>query len=60
MFQVGQSVAGRILGILVEFEGKHAVVVIDLFQILDARHEIFGMPTLARRHGETNLHCNSI
>ncbi len=43
---------GRILDILAESEGKRAVVVLDLFHVLDTRHDIFGMPMLARRHAE--------
>ena len=52
LFQAGQSVTGQVLEILAESGGKHAVVVLDLFHILSSRHEIFGMPMLARRHGE--------
>ena len=51
-FQTGQSITGRILEILAESGGKSAVIVLDLFHILSVRHEIFGMPMLARRHDE--------
>ena len=38
--------------ILAESAGKRAVVVLDIFQILSDRHEVFGMPMLGRRHEE--------
>ena len=43
---------GRISDILADSEGERAVVVLDLFHVLDTRHDIFGMPMLARRHTE--------
>ncbi len=52
LFQASQSVTGRVLQILAKSGDKHAVVVLDVFYILSSRHEIFGMPMLARRHGE--------
>lgn len=51
--QAGKSVTGRILEILAESGGKRAVVVLDTFQILSNRHEVFGMPMLARRQEDT-------
>jgi hypothetical protein len=38
---------------LAESEGKRAVVVVDVFEVRSTRHEIFGMPMLARRDEET-------
>ena len=52
--------------ILAESAGKRAVVVLDIFQILSDRHEVFGMPMLGRRHEEAvyivvpstvSIHC---
>ena len=40
------------MDILAEYAGKRALVVLDLFQILRNRHEIFGMPMLGRRNEE--------
>ena len=48
-----QSVTGRIVEILAESGGKRAVIVLDIFEVRSTRHEIFGMPMLARRHEET-------
>ncbi|KAF8959102.1 hypothetical protein BDZ97DRAFT_2045777 [Flammula alnicola] len=52
-FNAKQSVTGCIVEILAESEGKRAVIVLDVFEIRRTRHEIFGMPMLARRHEET-------
>ena len=38
---------------MAEPEGKRAVVVLDVFDVRHTRHEIYGMPMLARRHEET-------
>jgi hypothetical protein len=49
-----ELVTGRIVEILANSKGDRAVVVLDTFQvILSARHDIYGMPMLARRHDET-------
>ena len=47
-----QSVTGRIVEILAESGGKRAVIVLDIFEVCSTRHEIFGMPMLARCHHE--------
>ncbi|KAJ7136616.1 hypothetical protein C8R44DRAFT_828518 [Mycena epipterygia] len=47
-------ITGRIDNILENGKGS-AVIVLDVFQIADGRHEIFGMPTLARRQSETSF-----
>ena len=47
-----QSVTGHIVEILAESGGKRAVIVLDIFEVRSIRHEIFGMPMLARRHHE--------
>lgn len=52
--QARELVTGRIVEILANSKGDRAVVVLDTFQVvLSARHHIFGMPMLARRHDET-------
>ena len=38
--------------ILAESRGQRAVIVLDIFEVRSTRHEIFGMPMLARRHDE--------
>jgi len=43
---------GRIVEILADISGKRAMVVIDIFQVLSTRHNVFGMPMLARRNDE--------
>jgi hypothetical protein len=49
-----ELVTGRIVEILANSKEDRAVVVLDTFQvILSARHDIYGMPMLARRHDET-------
>lgn len=47
-FQATRSITGRIAEILAESGGKRAVVVLDVFEVPSARHEIFGMPMLIR------------
>jgi hypothetical protein len=44
---------GRIVEILADISGNCAMVVIDIFRVLSTRHEVFGMPMLARRNDET-------
>ncbi|KJA14960.1 hypothetical protein HYPSUDRAFT_149732 [Hypholoma sublateritium FD-334 SS-4] len=45
-------VTGRIVEILTNITGDRALVILDIFHVLSARHEIFGMPMLARRNEE--------
>ncbi|KAJ7887963.1 hypothetical protein B0H13DRAFT_1468700, partial [Mycena leptocephala] len=46
------TICGRLADILRNQSGT-SIVVIELFQLLGARHSRFGMPVLARRDGET-------
>ena len=48
-----ELITGRIVEILTDTTGKRAVIILDIFHVLSTRHEIFGMPMLARRHEET-------
>ncbi|KAJ7021121.1 hypothetical protein C8F04DRAFT_1213895 [Mycena alexandri] len=48
----GGIIAGRIDDILDNGSGT-AIVILDVFEISDERHEIFGMPVLTRRQSET-------
>ncbi|KAJ7021232.1 hypothetical protein C8F04DRAFT_1273994 [Mycena alexandri] len=50
----GEIITGRIDTILEDGQGT-AVVVLDVFQVLDTRHDVFGMPILARRQGEASF-----
>ncbi|KIJ94946.1 hypothetical protein K443DRAFT_639947 [Laccaria amethystina LaAM-08-1] len=52
-FNRTQSITGRIVEIVAEPEGKRTVVILDVFDVRRTRHEIYGMPMLARRHEET-------
>ncbi|KAJ7766095.1 hypothetical protein B0H16DRAFT_1793006, partial [Mycena metata] len=45
------TISGRITDILVD-SGQQVLVVLELFQVLSARDEIFGMPVLVRRDSE--------
>ncbi|KAJ6597903.1 hypothetical protein B0H10DRAFT_2231848 [Mycena sp. CBHHK59/15] len=47
-------ICGRLADILRNQSGT-SIVVIELFQLLGARHSHFGMPVLARRDGETTF-----
>jgi hypothetical protein len=47
-WQEKESVTGRIIEVLAQSTGKYAVVILDLFTVLGSRHEILGMPMLAR------------
>ena len=47
-----ETITGRIVEILTNPAESRAVVVIDVFQVLSTRHNIFGMPMLARRNSE--------
>ncbi|KAJ7205461.1 hypothetical protein GGX14DRAFT_644635 [Mycena pura] len=47
-------ITGRIHDIL-EDPKASAIIILDVFQISEERHEIFGMPTLMRRQSETSL-----
>ena len=47
-------ITGRIHNIL-EDPRASAVIILDIFQVSEERHEIFGMPTLTRRQSETSL-----
>lgn len=49
-----ELITGRIDAILQNDSGN-AVIILDVFQVADSRHEIFGMPVLARRHSETSF-----
>ena len=44
-------ITGRIVELLASTSHR-AIIVLDLFQVSTTRHEVFGMPMLARRHGE--------
>ncbi|PPQ93847.1 hypothetical protein CVT25_013556 [Psilocybe cyanescens] len=46
-------VTGRIVGILANMTSDRAMIILDIFEILSTRHNIFGMPMLARRHEES-------
>ncbi|KAJ6632334.1 hypothetical protein B0H10DRAFT_1901754 [Mycena sp. CBHHK59/15] len=48
----GKLVAGRIDNILEDGKGS-AVIILDVFQVSDQRHERLGMPILTRRQSET-------
>jgi hypothetical protein len=37
---------------LAEPKGKHAVIVLDIFEVCSMQHEIFEMPMLAQCHKE--------
>ncbi|KAJ7711067.1 hypothetical protein B0H16DRAFT_1480617 [Mycena metata] len=50
----GELITGRIDMILDDGQGT-AVAVLDVFQVLETRHDVFGMPVLARRQGETSF-----
>ena len=50
--QKEESVTGRIIEILSDSTEKKAIIILDLFVVLGSRHEIFGMPMLARRQNE--------
>jgi hypothetical protein len=52
-FKGGGVITGQIVEILADITGKRAVVVLDVFEVLSTRHEVFGMPMLARQHNET-------
>ncbi len=47
-YQDGELITGRIVEILADTESSRAVIVLDVFQILAARHDTFGMPMLTR------------
>ncbi|KAJ7202121.1 hypothetical protein GGX14DRAFT_571015 [Mycena pura] len=47
-------ITGRIHNIL-EDPKASAIIILDVFQVSEERHEIFGMPTLTRRQSETSL-----
>jgi hypothetical protein len=47
-YQDGDLITGRIIEILADAESNRAVIVLDVFQILAARHDTFGMPILTR------------
>ncbi|KAJ7693775.1 hypothetical protein B0H16DRAFT_1848276 [Mycena metata] len=47
-------ISGRISDILVD-PGDEVLVVLELFQVLSARDEIFGMPVLVRRNSEVSF-----
>ena len=51
-YKATETITGRIVEILTNPPENRAVVVIDVFHILSTRHNIFGMPMLARRNGE--------
>ena len=51
--QHNDLITGRIVEILANSTGKRALVILDIFHVLSERHEIFGMPMLARRNEET-------
>ncbi|KAJ3517709.1 hypothetical protein NLJ89_g342 [Agrocybe chaxingu] len=48
-----ELITGRIVEILANTTSDRAVVILDVFQVLSTRHQIFGMPMLARRQEET-------
>ncbi|KAF8153401.1 hypothetical protein B0H34DRAFT_754825 [Crassisporium funariophilum] len=48
-------VVGRIIEIIQAITGGLAIVILDVFQISGTRHELFGMPVLARRHDEAEV-----
>ncbi|KAJ7715958.1 hypothetical protein B0H16DRAFT_1667025 [Mycena metata] len=50
----GELITGRIDTILDDGQGT-AVIVLDVFQVLETRHDVFGMPVLARRQGEASF-----
>lgn len=45
-------ITGRILDILQDTTSKSSLVILDVFQVVAVRHEIFGMPILKRRLDE--------
>jgi hypothetical protein len=49
----GGTAVGQIIEIL-SSDGS-AIVSLDIYQVASTRHDIFGMPTLARRHDETSI-----
>jgi len=49
----GGTVVGQIIEILSRVDS--AIVSLDIYQVASTRHDIFGMPTLARRHDETSI-----
>ncbi|KAJ7726809.1 hypothetical protein DFH07DRAFT_945958, partial [Mycena maculata] len=49
---LSELITGRIDAILDDGKGA-AVIILDVFQVSDSRHNIFGMPMLARRQSET-------
>ncbi|KAJ7477986.1 hypothetical protein B0H11DRAFT_2424571 [Mycena galericulata] len=50
----GELITGRIDAILENGNGA-SVIVLDVFQVSDSRHDIFGMPILVRRQSETTF-----
>ncbi len=54
LYLQNKLITGRIVEILADEASKCAVIAIDIFQVLSSRHDIFGMPMLARRHDETS------
>jgi hypothetical protein len=53
LFQDSETITGHIIEILADTTSNRAVIVLDIFHVLSTRHDIFGMPMLARRHDET-------
>ncbi|KAF8914285.1 hypothetical protein CPB84DRAFT_1811643 [Gymnopilus junonius] len=47
-----ELITGRIVEILANIEGDHAVVILENFKILSNRHDTFGMPMLAHPYEE--------
>ncbi|KAJ7126361.1 hypothetical protein C8R46DRAFT_1146707 [Mycena filopes] len=50
-FARGSTISGRILDILVSANGE-ALVIVEQFQVLSSRDEIYGMPVLVRKDSE--------
>jgi hypothetical protein len=49
----GGTVVGQIIEILAR--AGSAIVSLDIYQVASTRHNIFGMPTLGRRHDEISI-----